>query len=58
MDWFAEAKGHYHVHGHAAEGKEQICAPGSLALSLEGRAECFRLLDTQTLGALNRGLRE
>jgi hypothetical protein len=58
MDRFAEAKGHNHVHGHATESIVQVCALSSLALPLEGGAECFRHVYTQTLGALDCSLRE
>jgi hypothetical protein len=58
INWFSKAKGHYHIHAHAPIGKEQVCALSCSALSLKGGAQCFGLVDTQTLSFLDRSLRE
>jgi hypothetical protein len=58
MNRFAKAKSHDRVHGHAAERKVQVYTLAGLAFTLESRAELFHPLDTQALGAFDRGLRE
>jgi hypothetical protein len=58
MDRLAEAKGHDRVHGHAAEGKVQVRAHGSLALPVKRRAESLRPVDTEAFRAFDCGLRE